>query len=183
MKLLTSLLLPAFIGAASAATEATVYLFQGEEWPNSSTPPALSPEQARLVFAQRLGTSRYHGLGDASESTISYINQFGGHPDTLFQDAAGDKAAELVMIVEGVPSKAAEPLLNAWSSLKPAFTITEAPSMKANKKLVSDLRKQLGSEKKKCNEEDLESAINPLDSTCWNGRSKIIHIDLDNKKV
>lgn len=183
MKLLTSLLLPVFIGAASAVSDATVYLFQGKEWPNSSNPPSLSPEQARLVVAQRLGTSQYHGLGDASEATISYINKFGGSRGSLFQDAAGDKAAELVMIVEGASSKAAGPLLNAWSSFKPAFTITEAPSMTATKRLVSDLRQQLGLDEQKCNVEDLESAINPLDSTCWNGRSKVILFDIGNEKT
>jgi len=183
MKLLTSLLLPALIGTASAVSDATVYLFQGDELPNTSNTPSLTPEQARLVFAQRLGTSKYHGLGDASESTISYINQFGGRQESLFLDSAKDKASELVMIVEGVSSKSAKPLLDAWSSFKPAFTIAGPPSMNANKRLVADLLEQLGSEDSKCEDQELESAINPLDSTCWNGRSKAIYFDLGSKKV
>lgn len=182
MKLLQSLLLPAFIGAASAASDATVYLFQGEDNQASSNTPALTPEQARLVFAQRLGTSQYHGLGDASENTISYINQFGGQGESLFQDAAGDKAAELVVIVEGVSSKVAASLQDVWSSYQPAFRITGAPSTKSNKILVSDLRGQLGVEER-CKLEELESAINPLDSSCWNGRSKVIQFEMGSEKV
>lgn len=174
MKLFSSLLLPALLGTASALSDATVYLFDGSERPTTSTTPSLTPEQARLVFAQRLGTSQYHGLGDATESTISYINQFGGAHESLFQHPAKDKAAELVLIVEGVSTKAAE----AWSSFEPAFTIAKAPSMNANKRLVADLRAQLGLGEAQCEKEDLESAVNPLNPTCWNGRSKIVHFDL-----
>src|SRR2546421_11920297 len=106
---LTSLAVSLFAAASvSAASEATVYLFTGgDERPTTSNPPTLSPEQARLVFAQRLGASQYHGLGDASESTLSYINKFGGHGKSLFQDSVEDKAAELVMIIEGVSTKTA----------------------------------------------------------------------------
>jgi hypothetical protein len=185
MKLLQSLLLPALAGAAAAAaaTDATVYLFPSTESPNSPNTPALSAEQARLVFAQRLGASRYHGLGDASESTISYINLFGGHQKSLFQDQARDKAAELVIIVEGASSQAIEPLLNAWASYKPAFTIAAPPSTAANTRLVSDLRLQLGSQDEECQKQDLESAINPLDATCWRAKAKVIHFDLGGEKV
>ncbi|CZR55015.1 uncharacterized protein PAC_04901 [Phialocephala subalpina] len=179
MKLFQSLLLPVFIGAASALSDASVYIFQGDEWPNTSTPPTLTPEQARLVFARRLGASRYHRLGGASESTLGYINKFGGHGDSLFYETT-DKAAELVLIVEGVSSSSAEPLLEAWSSLKPAFTISTPPSMTANKKLVSDLHQQCGQEGKTCAFED---AINPFNANCWNGKSKIIHFDLASDKT
>lgn len=183
MKLSTSLLLPALIGAASATSDAAVYLFQGDDWPNDSNPPSLTPEQARLIFAQRLGTSRYHGLGDASESTLSYINQFGGRQESLFDDSSKDKAAELVLIVEGFSRETAAPLLKAWSSFKPAFTVAEPPSIFANHNLVVDLQEQYGPEDSKCEDQDLESAINPLDATCWSGRSKVIHFDLSNKMV
>lgn len=184
MKLIQSLLLPAFIGAASAASDATVYLFQDKVGQDSSNTPTLSPEQARLVFAQRLGISQYHGLGDASESTISYINQFGGQEESLFQDAVGDKVAELVVIVEGVgaPPTVAASLSSAWAAYKPAFKISGAPSSKANKILVSDLRRQLGVEEK-CKLEELDSAINPLDSSCWNGGSNVVHFDMGSEKV
>jgi hypothetical protein len=180
MKLSASLLLPALLGAVSAASDATVYLFQGDEWPNTSKPPTLLPEQARLVFAQRLSISQYHGLGDASETTLSYINQFGGRRDSLFEDSTKDKAAELMIIVEGVSSKTAEPLLNEWSSINPAFTIANPPSLKANKKLFLDLHQQSGQKAHNC---PLEDAINPFNEACWNGKSKVMHVDLSIMKV
>lgn len=179
MKLSTSLLLPALVGAAAALSDASVYIFERDA-PTSSNPPTLTPEQARLIFAQRLGTSQYHGLGDASESTLSYINSFGGQRELLFEDAVGDKPAELVLIVEGVSSKTAQPLYDEWSSIKPAFTISKAPSMTANKNLVSDINQQCGQKKSKC---AFANAINPFDVHCWNGKSKVIHFDLVREKV
>ena len=180
MKLSTSLLLPALVGAAAALSDASVYIFQRDELPRSSNPPTLTPEQARLVFAQRLATSQYHGLGDASESTLSYINRFGGRRGSLFEEDANDTPAELVLIVEGVSSKTAQPLIDELSTIKPAFAISKAPSMTANKKLVSDINQQCGQGKKNC---ALQDAINPFDVSCWNGNSKIIHFDLIKEKV
>lgn len=177
MKLASSFLLPAVIGAASAITDANVYIFDAARKPTSN-PPTLSPEQARLVFAQRLGTSQYHGIGDASESTLSYINKFGGQHESLFQDTTEDKAAELVLIVEGVSSETAAPLLKEWTSIEPAFTISQPPPMVANKKLVLDLQKQSGHDGKEC---QLENAINPFDGDCWSGRSSAFHFDLASK--
>lgn len=173
---LTSLAVSLFAAASvSAASEATVYLFTGgDERPTTSNPPTLSPEQARLVFAQRLGASQYHGLGDASESTLSYINKFGGHGRSLFQDSVEGKAVELVMIIEGVSTKTAKPLLDAWSSITPAFTISNPPSMEVNQKLGKDLLRQV-SQDKACS---LEEAINPFESKCWNGKSNLMHVDL-----
>lgn len=180
MKLQASLLLPAFIGAASAFSDATVYILQGKESPKTSgNLPTLNPEQARLVFAQRLGVSQYHGLGDASEDTLSYINVFGGSRESLFNGLPGDKAVELVMVVEG-SSDTAKSVLDIWSSLKPAFMIAGPPSMKANKELVQDLNQQAGQAGKNC---ALDAAITPFDSSCWSGKSKAIHFDLDSNEV
>merc|ERR1711964_826236 len=173
MKLTTSFLLPLLVGAASAITDASVYIFDAAKRPSTS-PPSLSPEQARLVFAQRLGASQYHGIGDASEVTLSYVNRFGGPQESLFQDKT-DKVAELVLIVEGVSSETAEPLLKEWSTIEPDFTISHPPSLVANKKLVLDLQKQSGHDSQNC---PLDNAINPFDANCWTGRSKAIHFDL-----
>jgi hypothetical protein len=178
MRLLATLL-PALLGAASAASEqASVYIFQGSSSSPSSNPPTLTPEQARLVFAQRLGISQFHGLGDAKESTLSYINKFGGRrEESLFEDEAQqDQAAELVLVVEDVEA-VSKPLLSAWESIKPAFTISNPPSMLANRRLMVDLNNQAG-ERKNC---ALEDAINPFEVNCWSGKSKVIHFDLVGK--
>jgi hypothetical protein len=114
---------------------------------------------------------------------LSYINTFGGSRESLFQDAAKDKAAELVLIVEGVSYKSGQPLfalLDAWSSMKPAFSISNPPSASSNLELARDLQKQTGTSVPKCAFED---TINPFDIKCWNGREKIMQIDLQDKSV
>lgn len=180
MKLTSRSLLPAVIGVASAISDASVYILDANQPSTATNPPTLNPEQARLIFAQRLGVSQYHGVRDASETTLSYINTFGGSQESLFQEARGEKPAELILLVEGVSSEAAGSLSSEWASMKPSFTISEPPSMAANKKLVSDLHKQFGHGGKKC---DLEDAINPFETKCWTGRSNIIHFDLKSDKV
>jgi hypothetical protein len=178
MRLSTGLLLPTLIGAVSAASDAKVYLFQGDEWPNTSKPPTLSPKEARLVFAQRLGVSRYHSLDDVGEDTLSYINQFGGPQEQLFGGNGQDKAPELVLLVEGVSAEHAEPLLSAWSSIQPAFTISNPPSSSENLELAFNLDRQLGPDVQAC---PFEQDIDPGNRKCWKGRSKILQIDLTSK--
>jgi hypothetical protein len=174
MKLSPQLFLPALISAASAVSDASVYLFEGQAWPSTSNPPNLSPDEARLVFAQRLGVSQYHGIGEVSERTLSHINTFGGRQESIFQDAAKDRTAELVFFVQDFSSKTAEPLLSVWSSIKPAFTISNPPSPKANVKLVEDFQRQVGQGKACMFEDD----INPFNDRCWNGRTKAVYMDL-----
>jgi hypothetical protein len=181
MKLQTGLFFPALVGAASAFSDASVYILQGKEWSKSSiSPPTLTPEQARLVFAQRLGVSQYHDLADAGKDTLSYINEFGANGASLFRASLGDKAAELLVVVEGASADAAKSVLNAWLSTKPAFTISTPPPMKANKNLVQDLNQQAGEAANDCG---IQSAINPFDSSCWSGKSKAIHLHLNNDAV
>lgn len=177
MKLSARLLLPAVLGAAlvSAFNDGSVFIFQGDEWPNSLNPPTLSPEEARLVFAQRLGVSQYHGIGDASESTLAHINTFGGGQDSIFQDSRQDKAAELVLLVQGVSSRTAKPLIDAWSSYKPAFKISNAPSANANQRFIEDLQQQLG-QTKSC---PLEDAINPFNDKCWDGKANALFMGVN----
>jgi hypothetical protein len=175
-----ALLLAVLFGAASAAaTDASVYLFQGQELPSTSNPPILSPEEARLVFAKRLGVSQYHGIGEAGESKLAHINTFGGRQESIFQEPGRDKAAELILLIQGVSSTTAEPLLSAWSSTKPAFTISNAPSTKANQRLIEDLNRQVG-QVKVCY---FEYAIDPLNKKCWDGNTKALFLDLSRGDV
>ncbi|QSZ36407.1 hypothetical protein DSL72_006284 [Monilinia vaccinii-corymbosi] len=176
MKLSSSFLLPLLASTACAASDsARAFVFEGQQWPNNqASPPALSPNEARLVLAQRLGVSEFHDVGSVDSSAIKHINKFGGQSRSIFEDAPKDRAAELVMIVEGVSEETAGPLLSAWSSIKPAFTISNPPSIRATQKLAGDLELQVG-EAKKCS---LDDAINPFADECWSGKSKIMHLDL-----
>ncbi|APA09370.1 hypothetical protein SS1G_12165 [Sclerotinia sclerotiorum 1980 UF-70] len=179
MKLTSSFLLPLLASTACAASDsARAYIFESQQWPNNAaSPPSLSPNEARLVLAQRLGVSRFHDVGSVDANAINHINKFGGQSQlkSLFKDAPKDRAAELVMIVEGVSEETAGSLLDAWSSIKPAFTISNPPSVRTTQKLADDLELQVGGAKK-CT---LDDAINPFADKCWNGKSKIMHIDLN----
>ncbi|RDW73198.1 hypothetical protein BP6252_07105 [Coleophoma cylindrospora] len=180
MRISPSLLIPALVGAASAASEsASVYIFEGQQWPSTSKPATLTPEEARLVLAQRLDVAEYHGLERTSEETLSYINNYGGSKKSLFESSLAEPASELVIVVEGVSSEIAKPLLSSWQNINPAFYISSPPSVKANQRLVSDLNQQRGGKRgswdMKC---DLEDAINPYNENCWAGRTKMMHVDL-----
>lgn len=63
-----------------------------------SEPPLVSPTAARLLFAQRLGLSKYHTMDRADEDTIELINRFGGTQDLIFDDGTERKADQKVLI-------------------------------------------------------------------------------------
>jgi len=159
-------------GAASAASEATVYMFPSRQSTENPMPPTLSPEEARLVFAQQMGVSEYHSIGSASDNAISYINKFGKSRDPLFAGLV-DYKRTLVVFVDGVSSETAEPLLKALPSV-PAFTISNPPSFPSNQKLVKDLNLQAGANRN-C---PIQDAVTPFNDDCWSGSSKIIQEDL-----
>ena len=105
MKLIHTLLLPALAVTVYAAGEALVYTFDRATNPSLSTstgvPATISPENARLVLAQRLGLSQFYDLGDADDETIRLLNQH-----TIPQAPLGEGDVEdvrrLMIIVEGV---------------------------------------------------------------------------------
>ncbi|TGO61761.1 hypothetical protein BOTNAR_0124g00130 [Botryotinia narcissicola] len=144
MKLSSSFLLPLLASTVCAASDsALAYILEGQQKPNNLiSPPALSPNEARLVLAQRLGVSQFHDVGSVGSEAIKYINKFGGQLKSLFNDAPKDRAAELVIIVEGVSEETAGSLLNSLSSIKPAFTISNPPTARTTEKLSNDLELQ-----------------------------------------
>ncbi|KAH8597429.1 hypothetical protein B0O99DRAFT_76907 [Bisporella sp. PMI_857] len=169
MKLTVGLLLSTFASLAYAGSEdAGVYIFQKGEWPSSAKPPVLSPEEARLIMAQRLGVPQYHSIGD--ENWIQNINKFGGS-----QERGPNQVPELLLVVEGVTTQTALPLGKPFMSLEAAFKISNPPSSSWTQRLVRDLRKQIGVGNEKC---DIEDDIDPFNTSCWTGKSKIISIDL-----
>lgn len=175
MKLHTGLLLPLLAGAAYAIPDAKVYLFPQDEASTPSHPPALSPEEARLVFAQRLGVSQYHSLDRADDDALSYINRFGGRQKQPFEAGDHGEAAELVLFFEGASAKNADALLSAWPSAQPAFTIVNPPSSSENLELAINLDRQMGPDIDDC---PFEENIDPDNKSCWKRTSKIIQVDL-----
>jgi hypothetical protein len=80
------------------------------------------------------------------------------------------------MILEVSP-ETARPLLDAWASIKPAFTMSSPPSFTANQKLVKDIYEQsnMGTRGQTC---VLGDAINPFNERCWTSKAKLMHLYL-----
>ncbi len=85
----------------AALPEAYVYLSDGRQQ-YYTKPPSISPHEARLLFAQRLGLSSYHSLGDVSESTLEHLNLYGGAQKQLFHEEQWQSPSRLLAVVEGV---------------------------------------------------------------------------------
>jgi hypothetical protein len=182
MKLTISSVLSVLIGAAHAAPEsAKVYVLSSTKYNNNRGNPSLTPEEARLVLAQRLDVSYYHKLQDASSNGIQYISYFGGPSNRLFDDGAQhNKRHQLVLVVEGTDPGLMQTLHSDWGIL-PDFQIDAPPSEIANKKLVKDLRIQSGDiSRKACG---LEDEFSPYMEGCWTGTNKIIHLDVSDHEI
>ena len=102
MRLLgTALWSTTIAGIYAAPREALVYL--SDHSPADIDPPSITPHEARLLLAQRLGLSQYHSLGDVEESTLEFLNTYGGPSTHLFSEKQWDDGPRRVLaIVEGV---------------------------------------------------------------------------------
>ena len=103
MKLFTILSWAGTIAQAySASPVAHVYL-SDHSGRHVTKPPSISPSEARLLFSQQLGLSNYHSIGDASDSTLEFLNTFGGPQKQLFtEDYWQEEPSRLLVIVEGI---------------------------------------------------------------------------------
>lgn len=106
MKLIAALTGASYVHLVQAAiSQASVYTFDAE--PQSAiaglTSPSTTPETARLVLARRLGLSQYHNLHTADDTTIDYLNRFGGRQNRLLPSYEDEvPLGKLLIIVEGV---------------------------------------------------------------------------------
>lgn len=146
MRLSTTLLIPALASLVYATTTepAKVYVLSNlydQPAAASSKSPTLSPEEARLVIAHRLGVSSYHSLENIHESTLEYINTFGSRKHKLFSDV-DDEEELLVVMMDGASEEMANTYVKELGLSQPAFTISNPPSFEANKQLAKDIRTQ-----------------------------------------
>ncbi|KAI6251310.1 hypothetical protein HI914_00332 [Erysiphe necator] len=166
MRLSCGLFLSFFTSIVWASLKLPVYIFHEHEVLSPSEIPILSPRQARLVLAQRLGVSNYHELGDVSDSTLSYINKFGRKNSFSFENS-NEKIADLVLVVKGRSSEAIQLLTNTWPNINPDFQISY-PTFVSNALLSSDFQ---GLTQQIENGNSLKTAIDPNKSH-WHGNSK-----------
>jgi hypothetical protein len=177
MRLPASLVLPLLVAAGQAASEpAKVYILQKPEFPTSSTIPTLTPEEAKLVIAQRLGSSQLYSLSDASDDALAHINAFGGPQKRLFANDDQDERSQLLIVIENVTPEVAARYQKEWAPIKPAFEISTPPSKTANERLISDV-----SEEKPSMEFNPECRITrndvPSNKRCWPGKSKTLQFN------
>lgn len=172
-----------FAGLACLTTAATsepaqVYILSSNpstaaSSPSSPSKPQIPRQIARHIFLQRLsGQTRLDDLPNSltDDEALSYIAQYGKTPKSLFGDAASGTIdpSQLFVLLEGVPDDLAAkiPGFMEAQNFKPAFTIADVPSAKANEHLVDiELSDIAGS----C---DLEAAIDPYNS-CWGGKMSL----------
>ena len=83
-----------------AADNALVYL--SPSLPKTDLPASLTPSEARLVIAERLGLSRYHSLREADERSLRAINAFGAQSQSLFTSQHADPPRHALAIIEGI---------------------------------------------------------------------------------
>ena len=102
MRYLTVLLWASVAFQTNAVSpEALIYTFPDSSRDKSRT-PTISPNDARLLFAQRLGLSEYHSLGDVDQDTLELLNVHRGQQRSIFDDASKDSPRQLLVVIEGV---------------------------------------------------------------------------------
>ncbi|KAK9237336.1 hypothetical protein V1525DRAFT_404083 [Lipomyces kononenkoae] len=81
--------------------------------------PSLRPAEARLVFAERLGVSRFHKLGFQGQDTkVLQLERFSGEHSGLWRD----QNENIVVVVSGVSNTK-----DVFAESRPAFFISDTP--------------------------------------------------------
>ena len=119
MKLITATLLSALSCYTELAAAATGHVLTLNPSPSSQDQPAnerrtLSPENARLVIAQRAGVEDYHVEKALSEEEIEAINNYGLQTHML----SADKEDARTFILAFVEESAAEGMLMLSPALR-----------------------------------------------------------------
>lgn len=101
MRLSTSACATALLLALpSAADNALVYVTGIT--PPDNPPMSLSPSEARLVIAQRLGLTRYHNLKEADDHSLRAINTYGSKSQSILSSQHYEPPRRALAIIEGV---------------------------------------------------------------------------------
>ncbi|KAK0719208.1 hypothetical protein B0H67DRAFT_486759 [Lasiosphaeris hirsuta] len=183
--------------AQSPPKTADVYLLLSKTyWNEKPWQPAVPKEVARHIFLSRASCptkkplpcpSRYGSdLRDIPdtvdiEDAVEYIAKFGKQADGLLMEGWPEKTpSQLVMILEGITpemsAKIAEAMDGAGIYQRPAFTIADPPSAKANERLIESFQNMGVALQTQC---QLQNAVNPWDSSCWTGPTSIVKYDQD----
>lgn len=108
MKLTTSAALSALCWTARLVSAGTghVYIYNPHSSDKQAESRSLSPDLARIVFAQRAGVEDYHGANVHDSEVIDAINDFGTRASLLREDKQKYNYAEYkpkaFIVVEGI---------------------------------------------------------------------------------
>ncbi|KAK9349058.1 hypothetical protein V1522DRAFT_397255 [Lipomyces starkeyi] len=81
--------------------------------------PSLRPAEARLVFAERLGVSRFHKLGfQGQDMKVLELERFSGEHSGLWRD----QSENIVVVISGISNTK-----DAFTESSPAFFINDTP--------------------------------------------------------
>lgn len=183
MRLFNGLAVAGLVGLAVGATQepAEVYILTSNPKLSSSSVPQIPRQVARHILFQRTsGEAHISDLPNTidEETALSHILQYGKSPEPLFGSAStgGVAPSQLVMVLEGITEENAGALKKSLKNEKygPAFTISDAPSSKANNHLV-DVEFGAAGVSRSC---EVKAAINPYDKSCWNGLSLAVKYDV-----
>ncbi|KAG6009133.1 hypothetical protein E4U21_003202 [Claviceps maximensis] len=174
MKLNTGLIAALAGCAAAVRPSAEVYIVPNND---GSSPPAVTPSLARLLFLQRLA-SNGRGLNEQdipggidSANAIAFLNRFGKSTPALFSAGDSNQPNQLVLMLNSMSDADMQELRKSLST-SPSFTIAEPPADTAHEDLMAlDFLSRTGvADGNKCS---IQQIANPMEA-CWNGKSSAV---------
>ena len=176
---LTIGLVSALAGLSVASQQAAkVYMLPN---PDDDSNPSIPSSVARLIFAQRFDPLTSELSTDSlpknvdKYDTLSWINQYGKAPQSLFSDESASSSKQLLIFLEGMTEDQLSDTENTLGK-KPSFTISDPPCSKGVDKWISqDLRQAGVTNKALCT---LEAAKNTNDKKCWSGDNAVLRYNV-----
>jgi hypothetical protein len=180
---LTLGLAAAFAGCVAASQPtADVYILPNRD---STTPPSVSSNVARLIALQRLSSSRSVSVNEIPEDAdieevTSLLNEFGKPVPSIFDEAA-DEPNQLIIAVTGLTEEQIRDTREKLN-VQPAFTIPDVTSADSLEWVTEfDPSDYHGSAKaQKCSFDEI---INPLEERCWAGKALFAEYDIQKVRV
>ncbi|KAK9464701.1 hypothetical protein V1512DRAFT_267709 [Lipomyces arxii] len=134
--------------------------------------PSLRPAEARLVFAERLGVSRFHKLGyEGQDMKVLELEHFSGNHVGLWRD----QSENIVVIVSGVSDTK-----DVFTDSRPAFVINDTPDADSFRSLangfIQEAQQLVGDPSVRVFADSQDSFISvvPDMDLCINGHDQVI---------
>ncbi|KAG6041649.1 hypothetical protein E4U41_003087 [Claviceps citrina] len=168
-------LIAALAGCAAAVQQSAEVFIVSKH--GASSPPAVTPSLARLLFLQRLASN---GRGFAQQdipsgidtaNAVSFLTRFGKPIPPLFSAGETNEPNQLVLMLDRLSDSHMKELRKILNS-SPSFTIADPPADKTHKDLIElDFRHALGvADGNRCS---IQQVANPMEH-CWDGKHSAV---------